>query len=85
MISSGIQVTSMQNVERTLKIVGRYCMRCVLYAKKHFTNCPSSSLLEEAKLNHSIINHDNAHVGTLHWWLVHRHNLFLLTLHFLRY
>ena len=36
--------------------------------------------VEEAKLNnHSTINHDNAHVGTWHWWLVHRHNLFLLT------
>ena len=31
--------------------------------------------VEEAKL----INHDNAHVGTLHWWLVHRHNFFSLT------
>ena len=30
--------------------------------------------VEEAKLNnHSTINHDNAHVGTWHWWLVHRH------------
>ena len=37
-------------------------------------------LVEEAKLNNrSTINHDNAHVGTWHWWLVHRHNLFLLT------
>ena len=36
--------------------------------------------VEEAKLNNrSTINHDNAHVGTLHWWLVHRHNLFSLT------
>ena len=31
----------------------------------------------EAKLNNrSTINHDNAHVGTWHWWLVHRHNFF---------
>ena len=37
-------------------------------------------LVEEAKLNnHSTINHDNAHVGTWHWWLVHRHNSFSLT------
>ena len=36
--------------------------------------------VEEAKLNnHSTINPDNAHVGTWHWWLVHRHNLFSLT------
>ena len=36
--------------------------------------------VEEAKLNnHSTINHDNAHVGTWHWWLVHMHNLFSLT------
>ena len=35
--------------------------------------------VEEAKLNNrSTIDHDNAHAGTLHWWLVHRHNLFLL-------
>ena len=33
--------------------------------------------VEEAKLNnHSTINHDNAHVRTWHWWLVHRHNFF---------
>ena len=39
-------------------------------------------LVEETKLiNCSTINHDNTHVhvGTLHWWLVHRHNRFLLT------
>ena len=37
-------------------------------------------LLLVPKLNNrSTINHDNAHAGTLHWWLVHRHNLFLLT------
>ena len=36
--------------------------------------------VEEAKLNNrSTINHDNAHVGTWHWWLVHRHNFFSLT------
>ena len=30
--------------------------------------------VEEAKLNNcSTINHDNAHVGTWHLWLVHRH------------
>ena len=35
--------------------------------------------VEEAKLNNrSTINHDN-HVGTLHWWLVHRHNIIWLT------
>ena len=34
--------------------------------------------VEEAKLNnHSTINHDNTHVGTWHWWLVHRHNFFV--------
>ena len=37
-------------------------------------------LVEEAKLNNrSTINHDNAHAGTWHWWLVHGHNLFSLT------
>ena len=36
--------------------------------------------VEEVKLNsRSTINHDNAHVDTWHWWLVHRHNLFSLT------
>ena len=36
--------------------------------------------VEETKLNNcSMINHDMAHVGTWHWWLVHRHNIFLLT------
>ena len=53
-------------------------MRCVLYAKRisHVLLPP----VEEAKLNNrSTINHDNAHVGTLHLWLVHRHNLFSLT------
>ena len=36
--------------------------------------------VEEVKLNNSsTINHDNAHVGTWHWWLVHRHNPFSLT------
>ena len=36
--------------------------------------------VEETKLkNRSTINHDIAHVGTWHWWLVHRHNFFLLT------
>ena len=35
--------------------------------------------VEEAKLNHSTINYDNTHVGTWHWWLVHRHNFFSLT------
>ena len=36
--------------------------------------------VEEVKLNNrSTINHDNAHAGTLHWWLVHRHNPFSLT------
>ena len=29
-------------------------------------------LVEEVKLNNrSTIHHDNAHVGALHWWLVH--------------
>jgi len=29
--------------------------------------------IEEAKLNNcSTINHDNAHVGTWHWWVVHK-------------
>ena len=37
-------------------------------------------LVEEAKLNNcSTISHDNAHVGTWHWWLVHRHKVFSLT------
>ena len=36
--------------------------------------------VEETKLkNHSTINHDIAHVGTWHWWLVHRHKIFSLT------
>ena len=36
--------------------------------------------VEEAKLNNrSTINHDNAHVGTWDWWLVHRYNCFSLT------
>ena len=40
--------------------------------------------VEEVKLNnHHIINCDNAHVGTLHWWLVHRQNIFSLTPSFL--
>ena len=43
MTSSGIQVKGMQNVNCTLKIVGKYYIRCVLYAKMHFTNFPSSS------------------------------------------
>ena len=35
-------------------------------------------LVEEMKLkNCSTINHDIAHVGTWHWWLVHRHYFFL--------
>ena len=38
-------------------------------------------LVEETKLNNSsTINHDIAHVGTWHWWLVHRHKMFSLTL-----
>ena len=33
--------------------------------------------VEETKLkNRSTINHDIAHVGTWHWWLVHRHKTF---------
>ena len=40
--SSGIQVKSMQNVNCSIKIVGKYYIRCVLYAKLHFTNCPCS-------------------------------------------
>ena len=32
--SSGIQVKSMQNFNCTLKIVGKYYIRCVLYVKK---------------------------------------------------
>ena len=37
-------------------------------------------LVEEMKLkNHSTINHDIAHAGTWHWWLVHRHKMFSLT------
>ena len=36
--------------------------------------------VEETKLkNRSTINHDIAHVGTWHWWLVHRHKSFSLT------
>ena len=36
--------------------------------------------VEETKLkNHSTINRDIAHVGIWHWWLVHRHKMFLLT------
>ena len=36
--------------------------------------------VEETKLkNHSTINHDIAHVGIWHWWLVHRHKIFSLT------
>ena len=34
--------------------------------------------VEEAKLNNrSTINNDNVHVGTWHWWLVHRHIFFV--------
>ena len=37
-------------------------------------------LVEETKLkNRSTINHDIAHVGTWHWWPVHRHKIFSLT------
>ena len=37
-------------------------------------------LVEEAKLNNrSTINPANSHVGTWHWWRVHRHNFFSLT------
>ena len=33
--------------------------------------------VEEMKLKTcSTINHDIAHVGTWHWWLVHRHKFF---------
>ena len=39
--SSGIQVESMQNVNCTLKIT---IIRCVLYAKMHFTNCHKLSI-----------------------------------------
>ena len=36
--------------------------------------------VEETKLkNRGTINHDIAHVGTWHWWLVHRHKIFSLT------
>ena len=36
--------------------------------------------VEEVKLNNrSTIHHDNAHVGTLHWWLQHGNNVFSLT------
>jgi len=36
--------------------------------------------VEETKLkNRSTINHDIAQVGTWHWWLVHRHEIFSLT------
>ena len=73
----------MQNVNCTLKIVGKYYIRCVLYAKLHFTKLIVHLLLlpvEEMKLkNRSTINHDIAHVGTWHCWLVHRHKSFSLT------
>ena len=48
--SSGIKVKSMQNVNCTLKIVGKYSMTCVLYAKKHFTNCPCASSSSSSSL-----------------------------------
>ena len=36
--------------------------------------------VEETKLkNHSTINHHIAHVGSWHWWLMHRHRILLLT------
>ena len=36
--------------------------------------------VEETKLkNRSTIHHDIAHVGTWHWWLVHRNKIFSLT------
>ena len=41
--SSGIEVKSSQNVNCTLKIVGKYYIRCASYAKMHFINCPCSS------------------------------------------
>ena len=36
--------------------------------------------VEEMKLKkHSTINHDIAHVGSWHWWLVHKHKILSLT------
>ena len=35
--------------------------------------------VEETKLKtRSTINHDIAHVGIWHWWLVHKHKMFSL-------
>ena len=54
-----------------------------VYAKRDFTIVHLLLLLlpvEETKLkNRSTINHDIAHVGLCHWWLVHRHKILLLT------
>ena len=70
----------MQNVNCTLKIVGKYYIRCFIRKKSTSQIIVLLVPVEEAKFNNrSAINHDNAHVGTWHRWLVHRHNLFSLT------
>ena len=52
----------------------------MLYMQNCISQIVHVLLVEEAKFNNrSTINHDNAHAGTLHWWLVHRHNHFSLT------
>ena len=71
----------MQNINCTLNIVGK-TIQGVFYMQKCISQIVHLLLVpvEEAKLNNrSTINHDNAHVGTWHWWLVHRHNFFSLT------
>ena len=55
----------------------------VFYMQKEISQIVHVLLLlpvEETKLkNCSTINHDIAHVGSWHWWLVHRHNILSLT------
>ena len=58
-------------------------IRCV-YMQKGISQIVHLLLLllpvEEMKLkNRSTINDDIVHVGTWHWWLVHRHKIFSLT------
>ena len=83
--SSGIQVKSMQNVNCTLEIVGKYYIYGVFYMQKCISQIVHVLLLllvpvDETKLNNrSTIKHDTAHVGTWYWWLVHRHHFFSLT------
>ena len=57
----------------------------VFYMQKEISQIVHLLLLlllpvEETKLkNRSTIDHDIAHVGSWHWWLVHRHKILSLT------